>query len=211
MTNQDTVLPCARVWCLWRGCPAGWIAALCVLAMASLPRVAAAGELGASKKVEQNSLEILAAAFGLEHLKDYTANQNALGYGYKHRLGVEASYMDLGESRFAGQGPGEADDDSDVGGRVDLRLAMDVSAPVARGARVFSRMGVYFWDLDINYNRVSNDFNSSKGGNGQVVSVGAAYDARALRLSVEFEQVNRDSVIATRDINRVLFNVSSKF
>jgi hypothetical protein len=213
MYARQTVIRLNTLRRLLQGAKRVCLSRTLVACAAMLVMVSSAGAAGTDRAgtIDANSLDILTAAFGLERFKEYTANQNALAYGYRHLVGVEASYMDLGESKFAGQSPGESDDRSDVGGRVDLRFAFDVSAPIARNARVFSRMGIYYWDLDVNYNRVSNDFNASQGGNGQVVSVGAAFHAGATRLSVELEQVDRDSVIATRDVNRVLINVSSKF
>lgn len=193
-----------------------WIRALalCAAVLTSAPANAAAeeGEVTNSNGGSSgNSLQILTSAFGLERLKEHTANQNALGVGFARIFGIEASYLDLGESKHATRLVGEDGDEDNVGGRVDLRVAVDVSAPMTRSTRLFSRMGIYYWDLDINYNRVTRELDTSQGGNGQVVSFGAAYDARSVRLSVEIEQLDSKSVIASRDANRVLFNMTSKF
>ncbi len=178
------------------------------LAMIGMPAVAADDTEPTS--VSGSSFDIVTTALGLNRFRDYTANQNALGYGYKHRIGVEAAYEQLGESRFAGATHGDGPSE-DVGGRIDLRVAFDVSAPVTANTRIFSRMGVYYWDIDVNFNRTSNDFNSAQAGNGQVMSIGAAYDERTLRFSLELEQVDRNAVIPTRDSSRVLMNISSRF
>lgn len=192
--------------------PGGKIAA-CVIGLALCATAAAQSETGAGsrKNLEGNSLEIVTSALGAEFLKNYSANQNALGVGFNRVLGVEASYFDLGYSKYAVVQKGDAGNEDNLGGRIDLKVALDVSAPLTTTTRVFSRVGMYYWDVDVNYNRVSRDLDSSQAGNGQVMSVGAAYDARDLRLSLELEQVNPDAVIAQRDTNRVLFNVTSKF
>lgn len=188
--------------------------ALCAAVLMSAPASAAAedGEVANSNGSSNgSSLQILTSAFGLERLKEHTANQNALGVGFARIFGIEASYLDLGESKHAIRLVSEDGEKDNIGGRVDLRVAVDVSAPMTPSTRLFSRMGIYYWDLDVNYNRVTRELDASQGGNGQVVSFGAAYDAKSVRLSVEVEQLDSKSVIASRDANRVLFNMTSKF
>ena len=76
---------------------------------------------------------------------------------------------------------------------------------------MYSRVGVYLWDVDVNYNRVTHELDASRGGNSRMVGVGAAYGEDAMRVSVELEQVNANPVVESRDQQRLLLNVSSKF
>lgn len=161
--------------------------------------------------VDRNAIEIVTTAFGLSRLTQYSANRNALGVAWARYFGMEASYFDLGNSKFAKSRVAENDAAENVGGRIDLKLAVDLSARLGAGSRLYSRVGVYVWDVDVNYNRVTNKWDASRGGNSQMVGVGAAYGEAAMRVSVELEQLNANSAITHRDQQRLLFNVSSKF
>ena len=180
-----------------------------LVALVSVPAQANTDSEGA--KVDRNAVEIVTTAFGLERLTQYSANRNALGVAWANYFGIEASYFDLGDSKFNKHQAPNSDFVENVGGRIDLKLAMDFSAPLGGGSRVYSRVGVYLWDVDVNYNRVSHQLDASRGGNSRMVGVGAAYGEDAMRVSVELEQVNANSIADSRDQQRVLLNVSSKF
>lgn len=158
-----------------------------------------------------DTLEIVTTALGIGNLKSHSANQNALGIGLGRRLGIEASYYPRGESKHAVRAGGESHEQDNVGGRMDVKVALDVSAPLTRATRLFSRMGMYYWDIDLNYSRMTSDLDASQAGNSRVLSFGAAYDARDVRVSLELEQVTPDTNLVQRDVNRMLFNISSKF
>lgn len=184
-----------------------------ILALASAMAIPArASDESADRQgsVAGNKLDIITSAFGIDHLKDYSANQNALGLHVLHFVGFEASYVDLGPSKYAVR---ETIDSryENIGGRVDLRLAIDWVAPVTQSTSLFSRTGMYLWDVDVNYNSATNELDSSHAGNGSALSVGAAYRGGRLRLSFELERRNPVSLVANRDARRMLFNVYSLF
>lgn len=161
--------------------------------------------------VDKNALEIVTTAFGLERLTQYSANRNALGIAWADYFGMEASYFDLGNSKFAKRQIGSGDLSENVGGRIDLKLAFDLSARLSERSRLFSRIGMYLWDVDVNYNRVTHELNTSRGGNNRMLGIGAAYGQEAMRFSVEIEQIDVNSFTNDRDQQRLLLNVSSKF
>jgi len=161
--------------------------------------------------VDHNAVEIVTTAFGLERLSQYSANRNALGVAWADYFGMEASYFDLGDSKFNKRRAASSEFVENIGGRIDLKLAMDFSAPLGGRSRLYSRVGVYLWDVDVNYNRVTHELDTSRGGNSRMVGVGAAYGEEAMRVSVELEQVNANSVADNRDQQRLLFNVTSRF
>lgn len=187
----------------------GFAALLGLAVMFSVPAQANKDSEGAN--VDHNSVEIVTTAFGLERLNQYSANRNALGVAWANYFGMEASYFDLGNSKFIKRQAASSEFVENVGGRIDLKLAMDFSAPLSGRTRVYSRVGVYLWDVDVNYNRVTHQLDASRGGNSRMVGVGAAYGEEAMRMSVELEQVNANPVADSRDQQRVLFNVTSKF
>lgn len=176
--------------------------------LVSLPVHANKDAAGAS--ADRNALEIVTTAFGLEQLTHYSANRNALGIAWTDYLGAEASYFDLGSSKFSKRGVSE-DDSEDIGGRIDLKLALDFTARMNGRSRVYSRFGVYLWDVDVNYNRTTNQLDASRGGNSGMVGVGAAYGKEAMRVSVELEQINAAATAGNRDQQRLLLNITSKF
>ncbi len=161
--------------------------------------------------VDHNAVEIVTTAFGLERLTQYSANRNALGVAWAQFFGMEASYFDLGDSKFAKRRPVSGELVENVGGRIDLKLAVDFSAPLGGRSRLYSRVGMYLWDVDVNYNRVTHQLDTSRGGNSRMVGVGAMYGEDAMRISVELEQVNANPLADARDQQRLLLNVSSKF
>lgn len=160
---------------------------------------------------DRNAIEIVTTAFGLEHLTQYSANHNALGVAWADHFGMEASYFDLGNSKFVKRRAGSSDLSENIGGRIDLKFALDLSARLSERSRVYSRVGVYLWDVDVNYNRVTNELDTSRGGNSSMLGVGAAYGQETMRFSVEVEQVNVNSLADNRPQQRLLLNVSSKF
>lgn len=178
---------------------------------AMIPLPAQANKDSEGPNVDRNAVEIITSAFGLEQLTQYSANRNALGIAWADYLGVEASYFDLGDSKYNKRRAASSEFVEDIGGRIDLKLAMDFSAPLNGRSRLYSRVGVYFWDVDVNYNRVTHELDTSRGGNSRMVGVGAAYGEQAMRISVELEQVNTDPIVNNRDQQRLLLNVSSKF
>jgi hypothetical protein len=168
-------------------------------------------EKDASQPAKHSAVEIVTSALGLERFKDYSANQNAVGVGFADILGVEASYYDLGESKFARHQNSDSVTSENIGGRIDVKVAFDVAAPVSDRTRFYSRVGVYMWDVDMNYNRATHEFNAAQGGTSGVVGLGAAYGVEGMRLSVELEQLNNSPETVDRGRNRVLFNMSSQF
>lgn len=180
-----------------------------LMALVSLPAQAKKDSEGAG--VDGNAVEIVTTAFGLERLTQYSANRNALGVAWADYFGVEASYFDLGDSKFNKHRAASSEFAENVGGRIDLKLAMDFSAPVSGHSRLYSRVGMYLWDVDVNYNRVTHEWDASRGGNSRMVGIGAAYGEDAMRISVELERVNANQNIDNRDQQRVLLNVSSRF
>ncbi|MBI3774509.1 MAG: hypothetical protein HY273_02975, partial [Gammaproteobacteria bacterium] len=173
-------------------------------ALISLPAQANKESEGAN--VDRNAVEIVTTAFGLERLTQYSANRNALGMAWADHFGMEASYFDLGDSKFNKRRAVNSEFVEDVGGRIDLKLAIDFSAPLSASSRLYSRVGVYLWDVDVNYNRVTHELDASRGGNSRMVGVGAAYGEAAMRVSVELEQVNANPVTDSRDQQRLLLN-----
>ena len=180
-----------------------------LIALVSLP--AQANKVSEGAGVDSNAVEIVTTAFGLERLTQYSANRNALGVAWADYFGVEASYFDLGGSKFNKHRAASSELAENVGGRVDLKLAMDFSAPLSKRSRVYSRVGMYLWDVDVNYNRVTHEWDASRGGNSRMVGIGAAYGEDAMRVSVELERVNANQNVDNRDQQRVLLNVLSRF
>jgi hypothetical protein len=158
--------------------------------------------------VDHSNLEIVTSALGLERLTQYSANRNALGIAWANHLGMEASYFNLGESKLAKSRGTNGDN---VGGRVNVKLALDFSAPLSERSRLYSRVGMYLWEVDVNYNRLTNELDASREGNSRMVGVGAVYGTDPLRLGIELEHVNAVSYDDARDQHRVLFNVFSRF
>ncbi|MBI3776661.1 MAG: hypothetical protein HY273_14160 [Gammaproteobacteria bacterium] len=152
-----------------------------------------------------SAFEIWTSALGLERYTQYSADQNALGIAWAKNFGVEASYINLGESKFAKQR------NDNVGGRLNLKLAMDISASLGERTRIYSRAGMYLWELDINYNRTTNTLDASREGNSRMAGVGVVYGTDPLRIGIELEQVNAVSFDDPRDQQRVIFNMVSKF
>jgi len=178
-------------------------------ALVSVP--AQANKDSEGTNVDRNAVEIVTTAFGLERLTQYSANRNAVGVAWADYFGMEASYFDLGDSKFNKRRAVNSEFVEDIGGRIDLKLAVDFSAQLSGRSRVYSRVGVYLWDVDVNYNRVTHELEASRGGNSRMVGVGAAYGEEAMRVSVELEQVNANSIADSRDQQRLLLNLSSKF
>ena len=158
--------------------------------------------------IEHSNLEIVTSALGLERLTQYSANHNALGIAWAKHFGMEASYFNVGESKFAKRQSVGSDN---VGGRVNLKLALDFSTPLSERSRLYSRVGMYLWEVDVNYNRSTNELDASREGNSGMLGVGAVYGTDPLRVGIELEQVNAVSYDDARDQHRVLFNVFSKF
>ena len=146
----------------------------------SVPVQANKDSLGTN--VDHNSIEIVTTAFGLERLNEYSANRNALGVAWANYFGLEASYFDLGDSKFIKRQATGSEFVENVGGRIDLKLAMDFSAPLSGRTRVYSRVGVYLWDVDVNYNRATHQLDASRGGNSRMVGIGAASRPRLARV-----------------------------
>ncbi len=176
-----------------------------LIALAALPAQADAGE---NAYTDASKLEIVTSALGVEQLTRYSANRNALGMAWGKYFGMEASYFDVGNSRFA-KHPSTNNDD--VGGRVNLKLAVDVSTPLSERSRLYSRVGMYVWEIDVNYNRSTNRLDTSRESNSGMVGVGAMYGEDWLRMGIELEQVNAVSFDDQRNQHRVLFNMSSRF
>lgn len=176
---------------------------LAILAALSFHAVPAA----ANPDADASKLEIVTTALGMEQLTQYSANRNAVGIGWAKHFGMEASYFNVGDSKFAKH---RANDD-DVGGRVNVKMALDISTPLNEHSRLYSRVGMYVWELDLNYNRTSNRLDVSRESNSGMVGVGAMYGEDWLRMGIELEQVNAVSFDDPRDQHRVLFNVFSKF
>lgn len=172
---------------------------------AALPAQADASE---NAYTEASKLEIVTSALGVEQLTRYSANRNALGMAWGKYFGMEASYFDVGNSRFA-KHPSTNNDD--VGGRVNLKLALDVSTALSERSRLYSRVGMYVWEVDVNYNRSTNRLDTSRESNSSMVGVGAVYGEDWLLVGIELEQVNAVSFDDQRNQHRVLFNMSSRF
>jgi hypothetical protein len=158
--------------------------------------------------VDHSNLEIVTSALGLERLTEYSANRNALGIAWAKHFGMEASYFNLGESKLV---KNRATNSDNVGGRVNVKLALDLSAPLSERSRLYGRVGVYLWEVDVNYNRATNELDASREGDSRMVGVGAVYGTNPLRVGIELEQVNAVSYDDARDQHRVLVNVFSKF
>ena len=159
--------------------------------------------------VEASKLEIVASALGIHQLTQYSPNRNAVGVGWAKHFGMEASYFNAGESKFAKRNSASSSDD--VGGRVNLKLALDLSTPLSDRSRVYSRVGIYVWDVDVNYNRATNRLDASRESKSGMVGIGAIYGEDSLLLGIELEQVNAVSFDDPRDQQRILFNMVSKF
>lgn len=170
-----------------------------------------AEDLRDDKKHGSDAIQIVTSVLGLEQLTRYSANPQAVGYAWPNSVGVEASYYDLGDSKFAKGRVLENNAAEDVGRRVNVKVAVDMSTPLAPGARLYSRVGVYLWDLDINYNRSTREFNSAGEGNSGLVGIGAALAIDGARLSFEYERLSAISTNDNRDPQRILMHVSSKF
>ncbi len=181
-------------------------ALLGVTALLCMPVLAASIE--SAPTVDSSKLEIVTTALGMEELTQYSANRNALGITWAKYFGMEASYFDVGNSKFAKHHSVSGDD---VGGRVNLKLALDVSTPLGDRSRLYSRVGMYMWDVDVNYNRASNRLDASHESNSGMIGVGAMYGEDWLRVGIELEQVNAVSYEDPREQHRVLFNMYSKF
>jgi hypothetical protein len=158
--------------------------------------------------VNHSRFEIVTTALGLERYTEYSAHREALGVAWAGHLGAEASYYGLGESRFATRRGGSSDN---IGGRAHVKLAVDLFAPLNERARIYSRVGMYLWEVDVNYNRLNNELDSSRAGISRMVGVGAVYGADPLRVGIELEQVNAEPIDGARDEHRVLFNLFSKY
>ena len=181
-------------------------AILSLAALFSIPSHAESTTL--ASRVEHSRLEIVTTALGLERLTEYSANKNALGIAWSKHVGTEAAYFNVGESKFTKRQSAAGDN---VGGRGNLKLAVDFSTPLTEHARFFSRVGMYWWEVDVNYNRTTNELDASREGNSRTLGVGAIYGTDSLRVGIELEHINADSFGAARDQQRVLFNAVSKF
>lgn len=170
-----------------------------------------AEDLRSNEKQNSDAIQIVTSALGLERLTKYSANPRAVGYAWANAVGVEASYYDMGDSKFAKGRVLDNGTTEDIGRRVDMKLAVDLSTPVADGTRVYSRLGMYLWDVDFNYNRASRDFNSSGNGNSSLMGVGAMFAVDGGRLSFEYERLAFNQTSENRDPQRILLHVSSKF
>ncbi len=162
-----------------------------------------------STSVTHSRFEIITNALGLEHWTEYPAREDALGRAWADHFGVEASYYGLGDSKFKERRGGSSSEN--IGGRADLKLAMDVFTAVNDRARLYSRVGMYWWDVDINYNQLSNDLDSSNAGTSRLVGLGAVYGIDPLRFGIEWEQLDATQQDTARDEQRVLFSVYSKY
>jgi len=162
-------------------------------------------------KHDSDAIQIVTRALGLEELAQYSANSRAVGYGWANALGIEASYYDLGDSKFAKRAALDNNTENELGRRVDVKLAVDLSTPLAPRARLYSRVGVYLWDVDINYNRSARESNSLREGNSGMIGMGAALAVDGARLSFEYERLNPGAASDNRDPQRILMHVSSKF
>lgn len=179
--------------------------------MVSWASTTRADDLRDTQKTDSDAIKIVTSALGLEAWTKYSANPRAVGYGWASALGFEASYYDLGDSKFAKNRVLENNASEDVGRRVDVKLAVDLSTPITPGARVYSRVGVYLWDVDVNYNRSTREFNSSREGNSGLMGVGAALKVQDARLSFEYERLALGATADNRDPQRILMHVSSQF
>lgn len=158
-----------------------------------------------STRVGHTAFEIWTSALGLERYTQYSADLNALGVAWAKNFGMEASYVNLGDSKFAKQ------QNDNVGGRLNLKLAMDISTSLGERTRIYSRAGMYLWELDINYNRTTNRLDASREGSSRMAGVGAVFGRDPMRYGIELEQVNAVSFDDPRDQQRVIFNILSKF
>jgi hypothetical protein len=177
-----------------------------VAALFSLPSHAQSTTL--ASRAEHSHLEIVTTALGLERLTEYSANKNALGIAWSKHVGTEAAYFNVGESKFPKRQSAAGDN---VGGRGNLKLAVDFSTPLNEHARFYSRVGMYLWEVDVNYNRFTNELDASREGNSRMLGVGALYGTNSLRVGIELEHIDAVSFGAARDQQRVLFNAYSKF
>lgn len=180
----------------------------CLFILVALAALPAQADTGENAYTNASKLEIVTSALGVEQLTRYSANRNALGMAWGKYFGMEASYIDVGNSRFAKRPNTNSDD---VGGRVNLKLAVDVSTPLSERSRLYSRVGMYMWEVDVNYNRATNRLDASRESNSGMVGVGAIYGEDWLRVGIELEQVNAVSFDDQRNQHRVLFNMSSQF
>jgi hypothetical protein len=183
-----------------------WLAVFALAAM--LPIVVHAEPAADRTDVDHSKFEIITNALGLERFTEYSAHRDALGIEWAHHLGMEAAYYGLGDSRFAEPRAAVGDN---IGGRANVKLAVDLIAPLNERARLYSRVGVYWWEVDVNYNRVNNDLNNSLGGTSRMIGVGAVYGADPLRFGVEIERLESDALSASGDEHRVWFNLFSRY
>ncbi len=179
-----------------------WARLIGVVALFSMPTHA---DPASSSPVDHSAFEIWTSALSLERFTQYSADRNALGIAWAKHFGTEAAYVNLGESKFAQR------QYDNVGGRINLKLAMDFSTALGEQMRLYSRVGIYLWELDINYNRTTNALDASRAGNSRMLGVGAVYAVDPLRLGIELEQVDATSFNDARAQQRVLFNMVSKF
>ncbi len=176
--------------------------------MAGLAALLSMASHAESSDVDHSKFEIVTTALGLERFTRYSANPEALGIAWAKYFGMEASYFSVGKSKFAARRGASSDN---VGGRGNFKLAVDFSAPLSERSRIYSRVGMYLWEVDVNYNRMTNELDASRGGNSSMVGLGAVYGTNPLRVGIELEQVNAAAFDDAHDQHRVLFNMFSNF
>jgi len=188
------------------------LAFCCALSATSILALAAQDVRNDAIPAKHSSVEIVTSALGLERIKNYSPNENAVGFGFAKHFGIETSYVGLGQSKFAQKQEADTRSSKDLGGRADVKLAFDIAAPLSSHARLYSRVGMYLWDLDVNYSIKTNKFYASQNGSSDLVGLGAAYGTDRMRFSTELERVNSvSSDTGTRDLHRLVFIISSSF
>lgn len=188
------------------------LALCCALSATGILALAAQDTSNDATPAKHSSVEIVTSALGLERIKNYSANENAVGFGFAKHFGIETSYVGLGQSKFAQKKEADTRSAKDIGGRADVKLAFDIAAPLNSHARLYSRVGMYFWDLDVNYSLKTNKFYASQNGSSDLLGLGAAYGTDRMRFSTELERVNSvTSDTGARDLHRLVFIISSSF
>lgn len=205
-----TVLPLTLgLGAKWRGSTVTKVTRSALFGLTTLLSITAHAEPAVDQPdVDRSKFEIITTALGLERFTEYSAQRDALGIAWAGHFGMEASYYGLGESKFATRRGGTSDN---LGGRANLKLAVDLFAPLNERARIYSRVGMYLWEVDVNYNRLSNELDTASGGNSRMVGVGAVYGMQPLRVGVELEQISAASFDNTDSHRRLLLNMFSNF
>lgn len=194
---------------------------VCQLAYAAddLPRKADATALAIKTFPYTHKKSAIANALDFDRLSEHSALKikgKAVGMELDENVGVEASYtgLSMGEVKYIrGLDDFQASDQGSLGRLVDLKLALDLPIATTKGyfARLYSKVGMYVWDLNALYQNAKNDIYTLEGNTSTVWGIGAAFGYEGLTYGVELENINLNGFVAGEELTRVLFNIGSKF